>query len=78
MRFLKRLHQHLSRNIRIDKVYSKTEKDTEGWNFVKFHEIFQIPYWNEHKNGSLKLETQKYIFRNIPTTEFKKKFRNEL
>jgi len=46
-------------------------------NFAKFRKISQIPYQNEQKKWSLKLETQKCNFRNLATTEFKKNFHDE-
>ncbi len=46
-------------------------------NFAKFPKISQIPYQNKQKKWSLKLETQKCNFRNLATTEFKKKFHDE-
>ena len=58
----------------VDKVYSKTEKDTEILNLAKFRKISEIPYRNEPKNCSLKLETQKRNFRNIDQIFFQKDF----
>jgi len=66
MRFLNRSHRDLSRNMWVDKVYSKMERDTKILNWAKFRKISEIPYQNEPKDCSLKLETQKHNFRNIP------------
>jgi len=60
----------------VDKVYSKTERDTDILNLGKFRKISEIPYQNEPKNCSLKLETQNCNFRNLARTEFKIIFHN--
>jgi len=50
------------------------EIERSEWKFTcVFQKISRIPYHNEHKNCSLKLETQKFHLHNVATTEFEEK-----